>query len=236
MLSCFSRAILAATIVVGSASAAYYDGDLNITGPGVMSTNTYIDFQLPVGPPDGQVVVGLGNSGSFAGYPSGAPGSVKDISAIPIANFLTFPGNLPASANWQLEGLTNPMGGSVTVCDGTESVGDSCVSFAGSPILLTYGQVFIPGQGLVDATTATLLLNGNIYDSGDVSPWTGVFSAQFIGYTPDAISDLSAGNGTPVVTWSGNLQVVTPEPSSIFLGLTGIAGIILGSIRRRKNS
>jgi len=236
MLSILSRAALATSLLVASANAAYYQGTISLTGPGVMSTNTYVDFTTPAGPPDGIVLTGdpSGHTGDFAAYPINSPGRIMDISGLPIPNFLTFAGLLPATANWQLEGLSNPLGGSVTVCDGTETLGDSCVSFAGSPILLTLGQNFVPGQGFVDTTTATLLVSGNIYDSGDISSWNGVFSAQFNGYNPFTISGLSAGSGTPLVTWSANLQVITPEPGSVFLGLTGLVGIVLGSIRRRK--
>lgn len=226
MLSVFSRALLAAGILVASANAAYYQGILNANGPGVLASNFVIDFTVPTGPPDGTILVGdsSSNTGSFASYPTLSFGRIQDISALPINFFLTFPGNLPASANWRLDSLPNPAP-AAPVCDGSEVDGDTCVGVAGSPILLTRTS---------NGTSAALQMAGIILDSGDGSPWIGRIEAGWDNLTPLQIATAASGGGSPVATWRASFVVNTPEPSSLFLGLTGLAGIVIGSMRRRK--
>ena len=228
MRTIFTRLLVVAGLFAMSASATYYDGKLLVTGPGVLANNTLIDFLfLPNVPsPEGALTVGLGSTGSFLTY-AGATGTINDIPPIPANNFIEIAGFLPASANWMLLDLPNPAP-LAPICTGAELPGQTCVGVAGSPVLLTRTS---------DGTSAALQLAGIIIDAfpgGDVSYWNGRIEAGWTGLTPKQISDAAAAGGSPVATWRGDFTVVTPEPGSVFLGLTGLAGIVIGSLRRRK--
>jgi len=130
--------------------------------------------------------------------------------------------------------------GAPSPCTAGMSVGQSCVLFPGSPVLLT----LLSGN----RTSATVNFDGVAGDGGSLgsfnSSWIGGFSATLTGTTPFSLETLFCPGGvcsttsTPSVStsFSGTFFVtVTPEPGSFLLiggGLIGLAGLF----RRKKSS
>lgn len=144
----------------------------------------------------------------------------------PIPDFLTF-ANTPALV-FNLAGY-NP-GVSNTNCTGL-AVGQSCSVFAGSPVILT-----LTSSG---GTAASMGVFGTATDgSGQVSNWTGTFTATINNKSPQTLQALIASGGSFTHTHSGDFNVSfsqVPEPRLISLALA--AGLFFGIVvmkRRRE--
>jgi len=108
------------------------------------------------------------------------------------------------------------------------AIGSSCsIQFMGtqSPFILTTTAT---------GTSVTLLAHGTIVDpnGGPVSDWNGAFTTQINGVTPLQIRNTTVGGGSISSTFSGEFDVVVPEP--VTMGLIGGGLIALAAIKRRK--
>jgi hypothetical protein len=114
-------------------------------------------------------------------------------------------------------------------CSVDPAVGNSCsIVFAGiqSPFILTTTAT---------GTSVTLLAHGTITDpaGGPISFWNGAFTTQITGQTPSQIrATVTAPGGSISSTFSGEFNVVVPEPMT--MSLIGAGLIALAAIKRRK--
>src|SRR4051812_44956135 len=103
-LAAAGRLLLTALLVVplglapGAAFALPVTGTLLVTGDVVLS-QTVVDFRSPTGPPDGELRIGVGSTGTFAPL-VGTAATILDLNLatpvgtpIAVTNFLTFPVN-----------------------------------------------------------------------------------------------------------------------------------------------
>jgi hypothetical protein len=226
-----------AVLFAVSASAAVI-GQLQVDSGGgqVVVTATTIDWQPPVGAPDGPIEVGgtiatlFYGPGSATPLAPGTPGRIKDLPG-GADDFMTFPTALLGGPVFDLAGFG---AGSSTSCfapGAADSPGESC-SIPGSAFVLTYNE---PAPGQV-STSITLGAFGTATDStGELSNWFGTFTTQITGRTPLVIATNIAGGGSETSTHSGEFTAAVaaiPEPGTWTMLLLG-GGLMAVAARRR---
>jgi len=195
-------------------------------GGGMTITAATVDFTLPVGGGNGCIATGIGTNITYTGggpLTSSVTGLVKDLS-VPsgtVLDFMTFTGN----PNLHFDLTSLGPGVANTNC---ASLFVACSPSPGSPFVLT---------GTPTGTSLSLSASGVARDaSGHSSTWSGVFTAQIPG-TAASIQTTLNGGGSVVGTYSGNFNVTAPqvpEPTTILLLGTGLAGIAAKVRKRRK--
>ena len=226
-------AVLALATLPPSASASVI-GHLsvgNCAGGGVIVTAPLINWEL--GSPVACLQAGLGtdlfSNGVFIPV-VGPIGTINDLPGIPgVTGFMTFPSTIGALAfNLAPVGGFDP-GAAYPDCTSSPAIGFSCTITAGlltpSPFILTTTST---------GTAVTLLAHGDIFDPTDgvESFWQGAFTTQINGQTPLQIRNTIVAGGSISSTYSGEFDVVVPEPVSLVLIGAGL--IALAAIKRRK--
>jgi len=230
--------VLAAAASLGGAQlfASPISGTVNINGS-VGVTGSLIDFQLPIGGPNGAFIVGdTGNTGSFAGL-AGTTGSILDlnVAAQPVGSSFLLPGFITFAAMPNIRfDLTSIAAGTFpgTQCAAAPAAGQICTP-AGSPFNLSNSSA--------TSSTENFSVSGNVVnrETGELSTFTGIFTTQFPNQSfQDLLSVLSAG-GTVNSTYSASFSATVtpagvPEPSTWLLVSVGMVCVFFSSRRSRK--
>ena len=216
-----------------SLSAAPISGTVNISGS-VAVGETFIDFQPPVGPPNGAFVVSnTGNTGSFAGL-SNTTGLILDLNDAvepPGQSFPTLKGfvTFAAAPNISLD-LTeiDPGAFSSANCFASPAAGQTCTPAAtgngfASPFNLTNTSA--------TTSTAAITVRGNAVNTatGESSPFIGIFTTQFTVPYQTLLAEVTTGQ--VATSYSTTFAATTvPEPMTPILLGSGL--IALGALRR----
>jgi hypothetical protein len=225
-----------AALSPGNVCATPISGTFNTSGSVAVGATT-IDFQPPVGPPNGTFVVSdTGNTGSFAAL-SNTTGTILDLNETvetpgkafaPLTGFITF----TAAPDIRLD-LT-------AIQPGTFSSAD-CFAPAAA------GQTCTPpgfGNGVANpfnlsntsttTSSASITVFGNAVNTltGETDAFVGIFSTQFTVPYQTLLSEVASG--TVPTSYSGTFNAtVVPEPGTLILLGSGFIGLY--AIRRRRN-
>jgi len=223
-LACIAFLSTASATVIGNLSTA------NCVGNGVIVTGTTIDWTDPIGPPDGCIATGIGTDVNYGAgvLVAGTFGRILDlppvIPGIPVLNFMTFnsgPGAVNPGLAFDLSAL-GPGSPNIGACG--PLVGDSCSVFAGSPFILTRTDT---------GTAVSLSAVGDIrYLASVIGTWSGAFTTQLPGRTPEVVIANILAGGSETSTHSGAFITVVPEPGTITMSLIG--GLLVAFAYRRK--
>lgn len=229
-LGLFSLALVALCAPSASASIIGHLSVTNCAGGGVTVSFGLIDWSgMPPNPdsPSACLQTGIGTNLSSTAGPILVPvtGTINDLPpAAGIFGFMTFGAlafNLAAP-----NGFGPPV---ATDCfPASPAIGSSCsIQFMGmqSPFILTT---------TAGGTSVTLQAHGTIVDPNDgkTSDWSGAFTTQINGQTPLQIRNTTVGGGSISSTFSGEFDVVVPEP--VTMALIGGGLIALAAIKRRR--
>jgi hypothetical protein len=225
---------------VGSSYAASFRlssgplvGSFGIGQTSLALSSTGIDF-LPLGPPNGTVVVGQFNSGTFVGL-GGTQGTAKDLVfasqpvGVPISltNFLTLAARPDISLELSL--IFSGVGGSAN-CGAVPAPGQTCTPVGSALDLLnlaggtSVASFVVEGIGR-DAGPGQTLMDGTF-----TFPMTVPFQAFLAQLaTGNVAGSFSASLGRTVAT------TAVPGPSSLLLvALGSVAGLALVRFRKRR--
>lgn len=218
-----------------SLSAAPISGTVNISGS-VAVGETFIDFQPPVGPPNGAFVVSnTGNTGSFAGL-SNTAGTILDLSDTqepPGQPFPTLKGfvTFAAAPNISLD-LTaiEPGSFSSANCFAAPAAGQTCTPAASGN---GFASPFDLTNTSATTSTAAITVHGNAVNTatGESTPFIGIFTTQFTVPYQTLLQEVATGE--VATSYSTTFSATTvPEPMTPILLGSGLIG--LGIIRRRR--
>lgn len=201
-------AAFAAFLSCSVAASAAVSGKLSIancTAGGVTVAGPTIDFTLPVAQGTGCIATGVNTSVTYSGgtlLPS-TQGVIKDLTAggpAVVIDFMTFTGHSTLHFD-----LTQVGPGVINTVCAALPIGSKCSPVAGSPfVFLNTGSgtsVSLDARGIARDSTTT------------VSKWSGAFTAQIAGQSPEQIQTIIAGGGSFASTYSGEF-IVTINPAS----------------------
>jgi hypothetical protein len=198
----------------------------NAPGGGLTISATSIQF-LPFG---GPFSTGIPTNIMFSGgvVTPGVLGMLRDVAAGggPVINFMTF-----VSAPTLQFDLTAFVPGSTSICSAATPLLTPCSPTPGSPFVLT-------DRGPFTDVSFGLFLTGRDLATGRSLPWAGGFTTQVTGQTPGAIQSTLGSGGAIGSTYSAMFasngpSTVIPEPATLMLLATGLAGVLGGAARRR---
>ena len=167
------------------------------------------------------------NGGGPLGFPVGGVLQNLTIGGGSVPDFMTFPTSNP---NLHFDLTSIGPGSANTNC--MVAPGLSCSISAGSPFIFTGNQ-----NG---TTSIAFSVSGVARDlSGTSGSWNGAFTTQLAGITPSTIQASLLGGGSLSSTYSGTFTItpgtqVVPEPTTMVLLGTGLAGVAANLRRRRK--
>lgn len=244
-----SRLILIAVAIIVlvplSVFATPITGELAFTG-NVTATFTSLNFTCATGQTcsSGQgslTIDGTSSTGTFAGL-GGQTGQIMDISntstppgqTVSLADFLTLPGGV----SFTLTQLALGTGGACPPTVGTTCTPTDPALITPSDPLGKTGTIF---EDTATGSTAAFSVNADAMlasASGQLTPYTGTFSATFDGMsTAQVLAELASAGSistpysatfTPIVTTS-----TVPEPSTVWLMAGGFLLLLGGAGFRR---
>jgi PEP-CTERM motif len=220
---------------ISSASASPISGTVNISGVVAVGA-TQIDFQPPVGPPNGTFTVGTA-TGDFTAL-AGTTGSILDLNVAteppgttlspPLTGFITF----TAAPNLRLD-LTSIDPGTFGTgeCFVPAAPGQTCTppGFGSIPNPFNLANNGVPGS---ISASATITFRGDVVNTltSDTGTFVGIFTTQFPNMPYQTLlSDIMGGGFTPPITYSAGIVTTSavPEPASLFLLGSGLIGIFV---------
>ena len=192
-----------------------------------------------------QTIISTGpNTGSFAGIPFGATGTIVDIVAgtgpQAVNPFVTFGGYTFS--------LTNILQGSFgqAQCGAAPAAGQTCTppQLPGATI-----SPFNLANQTASTSTASFQVSGTVTQTGtqNTAAYNGIFTAQFLSGNnalnyQQVLAALSGGPGSPGlngVSFSATFSTVptstVPEPATVALMATGLVAMFGGTMLRRRN-
>ena len=224
------RAFLSAAICAGMlaasgpSSAAVVTGNLNLTGAVEFSSSS-IDFTPRFGG-SGRATVVDGSSDTFATLIS-TTAFIKDVSLSPppsgILDAITF----QVAPQLHFDALSAGPGiFSSAACTAPRAIGQTC-TLPGTPFNLTNTS-----QG----STLSVDIGGSFKDLSDgnstPTPYSGLFTAQFIGKSYQQVLADIAGGATVTTSYSASFApAVIPEPSMVLMVGAGL--LLLVGLRRK---
>ena len=248
VLLCF--ATIASATVVGELKTSSGNGTTTVTLSSI--TFTTDTTSIPPGPPWNAEVSNT-TALMFAGCASGvlgSPGCLVSGEGVEFANNNPIvAGGGFASNNPFIQFAAHPSvlytitafgttAGVTTNCAAL-TLGQSCVVFAGSPILLTLNAT---------GTNVSLTALGTVTDGvGGPSSWIGQFSTPITGMTPSQIQlffcpsgtcvagDFTSGKSISQPSGGDFLATAVPEPGTTALTLIGGGLIAFAAFKRRKS-
>jgi PEP-CTERM motif len=179
---------------------------------------------LPLIGGGGDALVSAPTTGSFVGL-EGTAATLTDLNlaAPPLGSvLLTF----AAAPTLSLTLTALPVGpfGSAQ-CGLAAAAGQTCTP-TGSP--LSFAN-FDTGFGL--SSLVSFAVSGTATDGAGTAPFTGIFTAQFIGMSYQSVLATLAGGGTVMTSYSASFDVV-PEPGTLMLVGAALATLAMGRRRR----
>jgi len=260
------RALAAASLLVFFAltASATPTGNLSVgitANGGVTGSASLIDWYLPLNNGFGDFTTGNTTISWSGGTLTGVTnpyGRLLDLTitnppaAVP--NFIQFYAGVTTPSHTGVEPLqtfpafdligVGPSGAPLPDCAGVTSFNVSCQPRVTSPpsafpytspLVLTYRQSPIPGQPNFTDISLAVTMNGR--DATGSALWSGGFTAQLAGLTPNDIEAvINAGQTLNLTSFSGNFTSAgVPEPATYaFLGSGLLALGFAGRRRLRK--
>jgi hypothetical protein len=240
--------VLVLTLAAMPSFAAPIQGQLTITGDATVGA-AFIDFlcNSAITPTcmgtngNFRLQSAVVNTGDFAPL-ANTTGQIKDLSqaAQPVGttfllmDFITFTAN--ADMRLDLRSIAVGVGGQAE-CAAAPAPGQTC-----TPLLPGNGPGPINLQNTLDTFTGQLNSSASFTvggttrrdSTGETSPFTGIFTAQFPGVPYQVLLQQLSDNGTITSGYTGSfIATIIPEPSTPMLLLGGLL-VFAGALRRRR--
>jgi len=207
---CFSAGRVAADPVTGILLAS------NNAGGVMLITSGHLQ-------PFGNIVVAGGSTGTFLPL-VGMTGSIASANNTPgpqsITNYINF-----GPPGFNLTSINPGVLGSAQ-CGAAPAPGQACTPA---------GSIFNLNNNVGNFSVQWTVQGNFIGTLGEVTPYTGVFTTQIAGNYQNQFLSILQGGGTITTSYSATFTAApTPEPATLLLISTGLAGITAYIKRRKK--